>query len=151
MFISCCLVTSCYNFVISLLRWSTIVELSSLMTALFWIFFALLANSKVDKVSPILMIEGEMLPIRTVLLLPPRESRRMKVSLLSLYGMCRALPSAYSTSDMITFPRADNDLLIIPASFIRFPLVSVEYYLSEPAKSTILKREFLIFHPSCCV
>ena len=59
-------------------------ELSSLTTALFLICLARLANSRVDRVSPMFAEDGEMLAMMTVLLLPPRESLRMKVSLLSL-------------------------------------------------------------------
>lgn len=110
-------------------------ELSSLTTALFLICLARLANSRVDRVSPMLTAEGDTLAMMTVLLLPPSESRRMKVSLLSRYGMWRPLPSDYSTRELITFPRAERDLLIMPASFRRSPIAFVFLDLSEPARS----------------
>ncbi len=50
----------------------------------------------------------------SVLVLPPREDCRRRVSLESLYGMCLDLPS---TSADMTLPRADKDRLILVASF----------------------------------
>jgi hypothetical protein len=70
-----------------------------------------------------------------VLLLPPNESLKIKVNLLSLYGTCLFLPSETSTRELITFPKDERDLLIIPASFNLSPTVLAIFYLSEPAKS----------------
>ena len=81
--------------------------------------------------------DGEMLAIITVLLLPPRESLKMKVSLLSLYGMCLFLPSETSTRELMTLPSAERDLLIAPASFNLSPTVFATFYLSDPARSII--------------
>jgi hypothetical protein len=72
-----------------------------------------------------------------VLLFPPRESLKIKVSLESLYGTCRFLPSETSTNEFITLPSAERDLLIAPASFRRSPPVPATFYLSDPAKSMI--------------
>lgn len=77
-------VKSFFNLLISFFNIRMVPELSSLTTALFFIYLARFANSRVDKVSPMLAEEGEMLAMMTVLLLPPRESLRMKVNLLSL-------------------------------------------------------------------
>ena len=118
---------------------------SSLTTALFLIYFALLAKSRVESVSPTLIKDGETFAIITVLLFPPRESLKMKVSLLSLYGMCLTLPSVCSTRELITFPRADSDLLIIPASLSRSPTAFVFFERSDPARSMMWKREVLTF------
>jgi hypothetical protein len=89
--------------------------------------------------------EGEIFAMITVLLFPPRESLRMKVNFESLYGMCLFLPSDTSTSELITFPKADNDLLMAPASFKRSPTVLATFYRSEPARSIIWKRDCLTF------
>ena len=95
---------------------------SSLTTARFLIYFARLANSRVDSVSPIFTLEGEILAMMTVRLLPPRESLKMKVSLLSRYGTWRLLPSERSTRELMTFPRADKDKLIYVASLSLAPV-----------------------------
>ena len=47
--------------------------------------------------------------------------------------MCEVFPS---TNAEITFPNADNDKLILVASFNRSPVAYVLDYLSLPAKST---------------
>ena len=74
---------SFFSLEISALRsWMVPLE-SSLITALFLISLALYANLSVDKVSPWHCVEGEMLAIMRVLLLPPKESLNKKVSLLS--------------------------------------------------------------------
>ena len=80
-----------------------------------------------------------------VLLFPPRESLNIKVSLESLYGTCRFLPSDTSTREFITFPSAERDLFIAPASLRRSPPVPATFYRSDPAKSIIWKREVLTF------
>jgi hypothetical protein len=106
---------------ISFLRIKIVPLESSFTIALFLIYFALLANSSVESVSLIFIYEGEIFAIITVLLFPPNESLKMNVSLLSLYGTCLFLPSDKSTSELITFPRAERDLLIIPASLSLSP------------------------------
>ena len=47
--------------------------------------------------------------------------------------MCVDLPS---TKDLITFPKADKDRLILFASLSLSPVAPVLDYLSDPAKST---------------
>lgn len=54
----------------------------------------------------------------SVLVLPPREDCRRRVSLESRYGMCLDLPS---TRAEMTFPRAERERLILVASFSRSP------------------------------
>jgi hypothetical protein len=56
---------------------------SSLITALFLISFARWANLSVDSVSPLLAYAPVIAAMIVVLLFPPSESRRRKVSLLS--------------------------------------------------------------------
>ena len=62
------------SFAISFFREFTVPWESSLMDALFLIFFALLANFSVLIVSPVHFCEGEIFAINEVLLLPPSES-----------------------------------------------------------------------------
>lgn len=59
--------------------------------------------------------------------------------------MCLALPSLKSTKELITFPNAERDLLIIPASFNHSPPADVNLAHSEPARSMIWKRDTLTF------
>jgi len=49
--------------------------------------FYLIPNLKVDNVSVSLKEDGEQLIIKVVLELPPRDSCKIRVSLLSRYGM----------------------------------------------------------------
>ena len=46
---------------------------------------------------------------------------------------------------MITFPRIDRDLLILHPSFNLSPIDLVDFYLSDPAKSTKWNLEDLIW------
>ena len=50
-----------------------------------------------------------------------------------------------STKELITIPKADKDLLIIPASFRRYPSASVYFDRSEPARSIIWKQALFIY------
>ena len=91
-------------------------------------------NLKEHSVSLELSRVGEQHTISIVLELPPIESCRTLVSLLSLYGMCLALSSDNAA---ITFAKALNDLLIrIPSSVCR-PEVPVLAIRSLPARSTM--------------
>ena len=58
-------------------------------------------------------MEGEQHITMVVLEFPPKLSCKIRVILLSLYGMYEELPSA---SELITLPRADKDLFIFFAS-----------------------------------
>ena len=53
----------------------------------FLIVFARLANFKVEMLSPNASIDGEIMAIKVVLQLPPKESSSNLVILLSLYGI----------------------------------------------------------------
>ena len=77
----------------------------------------------------------------SVLALPPRLSCISCVSLLSRYGM------NFSPSDKadITFPNADNDLLMFWASFNRSALAPVLSALSDPARSTNESLPVVVF------
>ena len=80
--------------------------------------------------------------MRQVRELPPIDSCSIWVSLESLYGIC--LFFFVSVKALITFPRADNDLLIIFASSRVCPVAFVFSVFSDPAKST--KYNFPLFH-----
>lgn len=69
-----------------------------------------------------------------VLLLPPRESLRTKVSFESRKGMCTLCFSPLRL--LITMPKVVRDLLMLLASFSRSPMQAVDFCRSEPAKST---------------
>ena len=116
---------------------------SSLTRGLFLIYLARCAYRRVDNVSSQLQFAGEHAAIITVLVLPPRESCRRRVSLESRYGMCCDFPS---TSELMTLPRAVNDRLILMPSFIVQPVAPVFEFLSEPARSTRFSFPALI----CC-
>ena len=77
-----------------------------------------------------------------VLVLPPNESWRSLVNLLSLYGIWWVLPS---TKADITLPSAERDKLILVAYFIPSPVAPVLAALSEPAKSTKFNLDALYF------
>lgn len=100
---------------------------------------------RVERVSPNELLLGEMLAMITVFEFPPNESQSKKVSLESQYGMCLVLPSLMSTSELMTFPRADKLLLIIPASFNHSPPADVSLAHSDPAKSIIWNRDTFKF------
>lgn len=117
---------------------------SSFTVTSFLIIFARLANSKVDWVSLIWKFEGLMLAIIRVRLLPPREFLRIKVSLLSLYGIW--VVDFFSVKALITLPRAERDLLILPASLSLSPYACVSLVLSDPARSIMWKVDDFTEH-----
>jgi hypothetical protein len=69
-----------FNHFISSFKIEILPEESSLITALFFINFALCANFNVESVSPNETALGETLAIITVFELPPRESHNKNVS-----------------------------------------------------------------------
>jgi hypothetical protein len=71
--------------------------------------------------------------MRQVLELPPKDSSKTLVSLLSRYGICDDLPSV---KVLITSPRDVKLLLMFFASSKVYPLALVFPTFSEPAKST---------------
>lgn len=79
-------------------------------------------NLSVEIVSASLYDEGEQLMISVVLELPPSDSWSMRVNLESRYGMCVDLPSV---NELMTIPRAVNDLLIFLASSSAWPVAPV--------------------------
>lgn len=82
-------------------------------------------------------------------MLPPKDSDKSLVSLLSLKGTWdRGLSEAKAE---MQFDRAAIDLLIVLASYNLIPSEPVFDNLSEPAKSTIVRRAFLkcLFF-TCC-
>ena len=117
---------------------------SSFMVTSFRIIFALFANSRVDIVSLMWKFDGLMFAIIKVLLLPPKEFFKINVSLLSLYGTC--VVDFFSVRALITFPRADSDLLIFPASLSLSPYAWVSLVLSDPARSMIWNVDDLTEH-----
>lgn len=78
---------------------------------------------------------------KEVLELPPRDSLRIIVSLLSRNGI-KEFPA--SVSALITFPRVVKDKLIFLASSSVAPSAPVLEIRSLPAKSTRLRREVLV-------
>ena len=72
--------------------------------------------------------------IMVVLQLPPSESSRMRVSLLSRYGMC-CRPRG-SVSAAMTLPSAESDWLIFFDSSRRWPVAPERRTRSLPARST---------------
>ena len=117
--------------------------MSSLILASFLIFLALVANFKVDWVSPKASAEGEIMAIIVVLQFPPRESSRILVSLESLYGICDL--AFLSVSAAITFPRALKLWLMLLLSSSRCPVAYVTLTLSLPARSTRLSFPTFIY------
>ena len=103
------------------------------MTA-FLILFALLPNLKVDNVSLSLYWDIEHVITRHVYEFPPRDSCKILVNFESLYGINEPF-DLLSVRAFITFPKADNDLLIILASSRVVPLASVFSTFSDPARS----------------
>jgi len=114
-------------------RFNSGIVISLLTTGLFCITFALYPNLRVLKDSSWFEIEGEHVIMSIVLLFPPKESLRILVSLLSLYGIWVLVPSV---SCLITCPRTVNDLLIFLASSNLRPVAPVFPTFSDPAKST---------------
>jgi len=105
-----------------------------LTLTVFLISLALWPNLILDNVSESLNTEGDTAIINAVLLLPPKDSCNNLVNLLSLYGIC--LLFLLSVNALITWPNADNDLLICLASSNTWPSAWVLPTHSEPAKST---------------
>lgn len=116
---------------------------SSLTLGWFLMRLALSAYLKVDKVSSYEDEDGEMFAIMHVFTLPPKESCKSLVSLESRYGTCLLLPS---TSDVITFIRADSERLILVASLNLTPVDPVRFCFSDPAKSTRLSLPMRIVY-----
>jgi hypothetical protein len=82
------------------------------------LFFIILARSpkrKDDRVSVESLIAGDTDMMRESFEVPPRESSKMRVSLLFLKGMCTALVTRDVNAAM-TSPSADSDLFMIFAS-----------------------------------
>ncbi|KAH9420524.1 hypothetical protein DERP_000950 [Dermatophagoides pteronyssinus] len=76
---------------------------------------------------------GDIQAIINVFVLPPRLSCNNLVNFESLNGICFDFPS---TNADITLPNADNDKLILVASFKRSPAAPVFDCRSLPARST---------------
>ena len=110
---------------------------------LFFIILALLANIKVEMVSTIYSLEGLTLAIIAVLLLPPSEFLSKKVNLESLYLICLYLPLDISAREFMTYPSTVKLLFILHPSLNRSFFVFVNFYLSEPARSTKLNFDIL--------
>ena len=77
---------------------------------------------------------GDIVAIMVVLQLPPKESSKSRVNLLSRYGIC--FLSFVSVKAFITLPKALKDLFIFMLSCNCFPVAPVIRVLSLPAKST---------------
>lgn len=98
-------------------------------TALFLIFFALLANLRVWTDSSTSLNTLEAVQTRVVLELPPSDSLRKKVNLESRKGMC----GADSVKCFMQIPRVVSDRLIFLASSSVFPVAPVFEMRSLPA------------------
>mmetsp|Transcript_21408 Transcript_21408/g.66389 ORF Transcript_21408/g.66389 Transcript_21408/m.66389 type:complete len:347 (-) Transcript_21408:1106-2146(-) len=92
--------------------------LSTLRSIRIWMFLARLAYLRVLIDSSSARIEGLTLAIIVVRQLPPSESFRSRVSLLSLKGICCLLPLR-SPSALMQLPRARRDRLILAPSSMR--------------------------------
>jgi hypothetical protein len=90
------------------------------------IALARLAYFRVDKVSSKLQAAGDIAASMVVSELPPSDSCRTRVSLLFLYGMNVFLPFPTSTKALITFPKAERDLLIFAPSLSVAPVAPIE-------------------------
>lgn len=76
-----------------------------------------------------------------VLLFPPKAFYRILVNLDSRYGTTAPLPAVpadFFASAVITFPKVDNERLILDPSYNLSPVAPVFEALSDPAKSTRL-------------
>ena len=101
-------------------------------------FLALDAYLTVDRVSSILLSAGDAQAIIVVRELPPKESYKILVSLLSRYGI-NPVPLANffsSVSAEMTLPKTNRPLLILIPSSMWRPVAPVFFIRSEPAKST---------------
>lgn len=105
---------------------------------------ARLANISVEMVSPKYALHGLILASILVFELPPSESFKKNVNFESLNGIYFFF-LADSTNELITFPNACNDLLILHPYFNLSPSTFANLVLSLPAKSTTCifeKRDF---------
>ena len=91
---------------------------SSLIFTSFFIFFALFAYFNVERLSSKLYAEGPILAIITVLVLPPKESCKRRVSWESLYGTWVGLEL---TKFWMTKPRVVRDKLMLIACYLSLP------------------------------
>ena len=96
-------------------------------------FKVLISSSRSDVV-------GLKQAIITVLLFPPNDVFKSRVSLLSRYGTWILLRFE-SASAQITLPRASSPVLMETDSLKRVPRLPVRCALSEPAKSTKWKTD----------
>lgn len=106
---------------------------SSLILGLFLIFFALEAYLRVLMVSVKLNELGPIEEIIRVFVLPPRESYKSLVSILSLYGIWVDLSDVRLE---ITWHKVERLKLILVISLNRAPLEPALDALSLPARST---------------
>ena len=104
-------------------------------TGLFLMFMVLVAQLRVDSVSSQQAADGDTHAIMSALAVPPSESMRSIVSLLSRYGMYGCL-FFLSLRDLMTLPNVNRDLLMFPVSFAISPADLDSFKRSEPAKST---------------
>mmetsp|Transcript_22175 Transcript_22175/g.48668 ORF Transcript_22175/g.48668 Transcript_22175/m.48668 type:complete len:239 (-) Transcript_22175:836-1552(-) len=137
------------------LRWSTAacsfwlssrMSTSSRILVVFSIFSARCPNCSADDVSLMCARSGEMLTMREVRAVPPKESLRRRVSLESRYGMCAGLGSV---SEYMHLPSAVSDRLMNFASSSMCPSDPLFDILSEPAKSTMRSLPFKAV-TDCC-
>ena len=105
---------------------------------------ALLANIKVDKVSPKYCFPVCTFAKSLVTELPPRESLRKCVNLESLKGICFFFFDD-SANELITLHKTWRDLLMLHPYLNLYPSTFVCLTLSLPARSTICNFAFLVF------
>jgi len=105
---------------------------------------ALLANIKVESVSPKYSFPQWIFANSFVIEFPPSESLRKYVSFESRKGICFFF-LADSTSELITLPKTCKDRLILHPSLSLSPSTWVCLTLSLPAKSTIFIFDFRSF------
>ncbi len=110
---------------------------SSFTFALFLILFALYPNLNVLSVSLSLYEHIEQHITSVVLLLPPSDSCKIRVSFESLYGTCSFF---YDVNAFMTLPSALSDLFMFFASSSWAPITPVFDTFYEPAKSTKYNR-----------
>lgn len=108
-----------------------------LTQAEFTTFQANWENFRVESVSSLCSNNGEIVKIKLVREFPPKDALRRWVSFESQYGIWE-LPSA---SFLMTWFNVNNEVLIDVVSETR----SLEVSLSEPARSTMLSIEYLVF------
>mmetsp|Transcript_20322 Transcript_20322/g.40663 ORF Transcript_20322/g.40663 Transcript_20322/m.40663 type:complete len:204 (+) Transcript_20322:1225-1836(+) len=126
----------------SIILWLVKSTLSTILlttTGLFLMFLAWLAYTTVLSVSWKSVLSGLTHATIRVLLLPPRLSCRILVSLLSLYGTWALLalpPLSGALSALMTFPKQSRPWLMFMLSLSLSPLAPVLLALSLPARST---------------